>query len=463
MSNRKQYDAIVIGSGQGGGPLSTALAKAGRKSALIEHKKVGGTCVNYGCTPTKTMAASARVAHVVGRAGDYGVEVDSKRINMKEVRKRKRDIVESFRSGSQKSIEEVDGVDLLMGEAAFVGSKQLEIKMNNGDRKKLAADWVFINTGSRPAVPRMPGLESVPYLDSTSIMELEEIPEHLLIIGGGYIGIEFGQMFLRFGSRVTLMHRGTQLVAGEDSDVAEEIAEILQTEGMTIEFEAEARRVEKGNSGQINLVANGKSGEKKISGSHLLIAAGRVPNTEHLNLGAAEVNLDEHGFVHVNERLETNVQGIYALGDVKGGPAFTHISYDDYRLLSSNLLQDGDRLTSDRLVPYTIFIDPQLGRVGLTEKEALEKGLDIQVTKLPMNRVSRALEVDETSGFMKVIIDTNSKKILGCAILGMQGGEIASILQVAMMGNVTYPELRDGIFAHPTLAESLNSIFANLQ
>src|SRR2546421_3195680 len=336
-----QYDAIVIGAGQAGGPLSTALARAGWKVAIIEREHVGGTCINEGCTPTKTMVASARVAYLARRAADYGVHAGPVGIDMVRVRQRKRDIVESFRAGSQRRIEQTPGVDLLLGEARFTGRKSVEVRLGGGERRQLVADAIFINTGDRPVVPPVPGLDAVPVLDSTSIMELDRVPEHLLVLGGGYIGLEFGQMFRRFGAAVTVVQRGRQLLAREDPDVADAIASILREDGIEILLGAEAIRVAKAADTRVRLTVQTADEERVLTGSHLLVAPGRVPNIESLNLAAAGVATDSKGFIRVNEFLETNIPGIYAMGDVKGGPAFTHISYDDFRILKTNFINGG--------------------------------------------------------------------------------------------------------------------------
>ncbi len=459
MTGAAHYDAIVIGAGQAGGPLSTALARAGKKTAIIEREHVGGTCINEGCTPTKTMVASARVAYLARRAADYGVQIESKiSVDMEVVRKRKRDIVDSFRNGSQRRIESTEGVDLLMGEASFTGPKTLEIRLTNGETRQITGDQIFINAGARPENPAVPGLENVPTFNSTTIMELDVVPEHLLVLGGGYIGLEFGQMFRRFGSQVTVVQRGKYLLAREDTDIAEEVAKILREDGLEILTETTPVRVEQ-IDGAIQMTVKTPSGERTLRGSHLLVAAGRVPNTEKLNLGATGVTTDKRGFIQVNDKLETNVPGIYGLGDIKGGPAFTHISYDDFRIIRTNLLEGGDATIKDRLLPYTVFIDPQLGRVGISESEAREQGRNIQVFKMPMDYVARALEVDESRGFMKAVVDADTKQILGYAILGLEGGETMATVQMAMLGKVPYTVLRDGVFAHPTLAEALNNLF----
>ncbi|MBE3559298.1 MAG: mercuric reductase [Ktedonobacteraceae bacterium] len=461
MTQTDTYDAIVIGSGQGGGPLAGALAHAGKRTALIEREHVGGTCVNEGCTPSKTMVASARVAYLARRGADYGVQSGPVSVDMKVVRQRKRAIVESFRSGSERQLAEA-GVDLLMGEAHFSGAKELTVQLNGGGTRRLSAGTIFINTGARPARLALAGLESVPALDSTSIMELEVVPEHLLVIGGSYIGLEFGQMFRRFGSQVTIIQRGAHVLRQEDDDIADEIVKILREDGIEILLETTPSHVERSADGHIRLAVHTPEGERVLTGSHLLIAAGRTPNTDDLNLSAAGVHVDEQGLIQVNERLETNVAGIYALGDVKGGPAFTHISYDDFRVLRTNLLEGGHATIHDRLVPYAVFIDPQLGRVGLSETQARAQGRKIRVAKMPMSYVARALEMDEPRGLMKAVVDAETQQILGAAVLGVEGGELMACLEIAMMGKLPYTALRDGIFTHPTLAESLNNLFSTL-
>src|SRR5687768_10410253 len=359
MSAAENYDAIVIGAGQAGVPLSTALAEAGRRTVLIEQRHVGGTCINEGCTPTKTMVASARVAYLARRAADYGVEIGPVRIDLARVRERKRSIVESFRTGSQRRIEGTEGVDLVFGAARFVAPRTLAA---NG--RTLRADLVFINTGGRPASPEIPGLAGVGPLDSTSIMELDRVPEHLIVLGGGYIGLEFAQMFRRFGSAVTVIQRGSQLLPLEDEDVAGAVLEILREDGLDVLLDAEACGAGRDDDGRTLVQARVADGQRTVVGTHVLVAAGRLPNTEGLDLAAAGVEIDAKGFIRANERLETSAPGVYALGDVKGGPAFTHISYDDYRIVRANLLDGGDRTTNDRPVPYTVFMDPQLGRIG---------------------------------------------------------------------------------------------------
>jgi pyruvate/2-oxoglutarate dehydrogenase complex dihydrolipoamide dehydrogenase (E3) component len=458
MAIPQQYDALIIGSGQGGTPLSMALAGSGMRTALVERKHVGGTCINEGCTPTKTMVASGRVAYLARRAADYGVHTGPISVDMAKVRQRKRDIVDSFRNGSQARIEKTSNLELIFGDASFSGPKTVAVDSHDGGQHILSAQYVFINAGMRASQPKIEGLDTVPFLDNVSIMELEALPDHLLILGGGYIGLEFGQLFRRLGSRVTMVQSAGQLLTGEDPDIAEEISKILRQDGVEVMLNAKTTHV--GQTGEsIRLNVQSKNDSTTLVGSHLLVATGRVPNSDTLNLAAAGIQTSERGFIQVNDRLETTAAGVYALGDIKGGPAFTHISYDDFRIIRANLIEKKAASTRDRQVPYAVFIDPQLGRVGLTEREARAQGRNIRVAKLPMTHVARALEVDETRGFMKAIVDADSNQILGAAILGIEGGEIMSALEIAMMGKLPYTALRDGTFAHPTLAESLNNLF----
>ena len=461
MSNPDAYDLIVIGAGQGGGPLAGTVAEEGQDVALLERKHVGGTCVNEGCTPTKTMIASARVAHLARRAEDYGVEVGDVSVDLETVRERKRDIVESFRAGSRNSIEAKERLDLIEGDGRFVDAHTVEVALSDGGTRTLTADRIAINTGTRPVIPPIDGLDGVDPLTSTSIMELGTVPDHLLVLGGGYIGLEFGQMFRRFGADVTIIDRGAHILGREDADVAEALQDILREDGIRILNEASMTAVEEAN-GTITAHLDGDDVPAQVVGDELLVAVGRRPNTDTLNLGATGVETTERGHVQVDERLATTADGVFALGDVTGGPAFTHVSYDDYRVLCDNWLYDGDRTTDDRLVSYTLFTDPQLGRVGLTEKQARERDLDVTVAQMPMTHVARALEVDETRGLMKAVIDSDTNQLLGAAILGIEGGEVMSVLQTAMMGGLPVDRLQSAPFAHPTLAEALNNLFAGL-
>jgi pyruvate/2-oxoglutarate dehydrogenase complex dihydrolipoamide dehydrogenase (E3) component len=457
----EHYDAIVIGSGQAGTPLSIALSGAGQRTALVESQHVGGTCINVGCTPTKTMVASARIAYLARRAADYGVHCGSVEVDLGHIRQRKQAIVDEFRSGTRHRLADAKNVDLIFGEAHFTGPQVVEVRLNSGGAQTLTAGAIFINTGARPARPRIPGLDLVNALDSTSIMELQKAPEHLLVLGGGYVGLEFGQMFRRFGSAVTVVQQGKQLLNREDPDVAAEVCKLLAADGIEIMLETQAVGVRAIPSG-VGLDLAGPAGKQSISGSHLLLAVGRSPNSQQLNLPAAGVKVDARGFITVNDRLETNIPGIYALGDIKGGPAFTHISYDDYRIIRNNLLRGGKSSTKDRMVPYTVYIDPQLGRIGLSEQEARAAGRAIRIANIPMTSVARAVETAETCGFIKAVVDAQTGQILGAAVLAVEGGEIMSMLQIAMMGKLPYTALEDGVFAHPAFAEGLNTLFMSM-
>jgi pyruvate/2-oxoglutarate dehydrogenase complex dihydrolipoamide dehydrogenase (E3) component len=461
MPTTEQYDAIIIGSGQGGTPLSAALAKAGMRTALIERTHVGGTCVNEGCSPTKTMVASGRVAYLARRAADYGVHTGEIAIDLKKVRERKRNIVDRFRNGTQENLEKTKNLDLIFGEASFTAPKTIAVRLQNGQSVEFSGKNIFIDAGTRTAHPKLAGLDSVSALDNVSLMELDAVPGHLLILGGGYIGLEFGQLFRRLGSRVTIVQSAAQLLVKEDADVAAAITEILRQDGVDVLLQARATSVEKANEG-IHLKIEHQGESKVLAGSHLLIATGRIPNSDSLNLSAAGVETNARGFIKVNERLETTASGVYALGDINGGPAFTHISYDDFRIVRNNLLHQKNATTTGRLVPYTVYIDPQLGRVGLSETEARAQKRNIRIARLPMTSVARASETDETRGFMKVIVDAETNQILGAAVLAVEGGEIMSAIEIAMMGKLPYTALRDGIFAHPTWMESLNNLFTKM-
>lgn len=459
MSTVEKFDAIVIGSGQAGTPLSRALADAGMRTALVERVHVGGTCVNEGCTPTKTMVASARVAYLARRGANYGVQTGPVRIDMKRVRQRKREIVNSFRGGSQKRLEQAKNLELIFAEASFSGDKRVVMRGKDGEVRELVAEKIFINAGTRASRPKLEGLDQVPFLDNISIMELDSVPEHLLVIGGGYIGLEFGQMFCRFGSRVTIVHSRAQLMSHEDTDVADEVAKILREDGIEILLSAKTERVAS-SGGKVELEVTIAGERRTLEGTHLLVATGRVPNSDTLNLPAAGIETDTRGFIQTNSRLETNVEGVYALGDIKGGPAFTHISYDDFRVIRANVIEKKNVTIDGRMVPYVVFIDPQLGHVGIHEFEARQAGRMVLVAKMPMSHVARALEIDESRGFIKAIVDAKTDELLGATVLGVEGGELMAVLEMAMMGKVTCKSLREAIFAHPTLAESLNNLFA---
>ncbi|WP_030348783.1 mercuric reductase [Streptomyces sp. NRRL S-1022] len=455
------YDVIVIGTSQGGRFLPLDLAKAGKKVALVERDHLGGVCVNTGCTPTKTMVASARIAHQARRGAEYGVRTGPVSVDLAAVRDRKRAMVAGARENYASRLA-TEGLDVIEGEGRFTGPKTVEVALRDGGTQEIGAPVIVIDTGTRPKPLTISGAQNVPVLDSTSIMELGTLPEHLIILGGGYIGLEFGQMFRRFGSEVTIVQTGPRLVMREDDDISDEVAAILRDDGITVLTSATPEKVEEADGGRVRLTVHTPDGKRQIEGSHLLAAIGRVPNTESLTPAAADIRLSDNGFIEVNEHLETSVPGVYAMGDVKGGPAFTHLSYDDYRILHANLLNGEKASTRDRIVPYTVFIDPQLGRVGMTERQAREQNRSVRVAKLPMSAVVRALETGETRGFMKAVIDARTQQILGATVLGVEGGEIMTIIQVAMLGKLPYTAMADAIFTHPLLAEGLNGLFTTL-
>ena len=460
MTSTERLDAIIIGTGQGGKPLAGALAEAGWRTAIVERDRVGGTCVVRGCTPTKTMLASARVAHLAGRARDFGVLTGPVSVDLAKVRERKREIVDSWSASSQRGMERHETLELVSGTARFSGPRRVEVALNAGGTRVLEADRVFINVGKRNRVPDIPGLDSVDYLDSTSVMELGEVPEHLVVVGGGFIGLEFAQMFRRFGAAVTVVERA-RVAPREDEDVSSELEDIFRGEGIDVVTGAEARAVARVD-GRVALTFTADGEDRTIHGSHLMVAAGVVSNADTLDLAAAGVAVDERGDIVVNDRCETTADGVWALGDVTGAPPFTHVSYDDYRIIRTNLLEGGGASRAGRVVPFVMFTDPQLGRVGMSERDAAASGRAYRVAKLPMSRVARAIETDETRGFMKAIVDADTDEILGAAVLGIDGGEVVAVLQMAMLGGLPWTALRDAVIAHPTVSESLNNLFMTL-
>lgn len=458
----KTYDAIVIGSGQAGTPLAKKLAKAGKKTAIIEKRFVGGTCVNDGCTPTKILIGSARMAYVATRK-DLGVEVESFKVNFPAIIRRKNEIVEKSRNGGQKGLEETENLDLIFGDASFTGKKTLTVKLNDGGEEEFTADLIFIDTGAKTTIPKIEGIETVPYLTSTTILDLKELPESIIIIGGNYIGLEFGQMFSRFGSKITILEKGGSIMSKEDADVSETVTQFLTEEGITIHTKTETVKVEKTADGKIAMTIKKDNQQQEIIATHLLVAVGRAPQTKTLNLEKTGVEVDEKGYIKVNDQLKTTEKGIFALGDVKPGPAFTHIAYNDHLIVLKNLMENTNLSIKGRPVPYCMFTDPQLGRIGLSENEARKQGLDIKVAKLEMEHVARANEIGETKGFMKAVVDAKTDQILGATVLGYEGGEVMSVLQMAMQGKVTAHTLRENIFAHPTMSESINNLFMSIE
>jgi pyruvate/2-oxoglutarate dehydrogenase complex dihydrolipoamide dehydrogenase (E3) component len=451
------FDAIVIGSGQGGNPLSQRLADLGWSVALVEQAQLGGTCINTGCTPTKTMVASAQVAHYARHADRWGVRTAAVSVDMPAVVARKNKIVERARAGQERSVAKREKMRLYRGHARFAGPHTVEVA-----GEEITSEKIFIDTGAKPTIPAIEGLDSSGYLTNASIMELADVPEHLLVLGGGYVGLEFGQMFARFGSRVTIVHAAGQILTREDADIAAELQKILEAEGLRFILNAKTTRVERAGA-TLTLSIETPRGSQQLSGSHLLVAAGRTPNTGDLGLDRAGIEADRAGFIRVNPRLETNVPGVWALGDVKGGPAFTHISYNDYQIIWANLIDGKNQTTENRYVPYAVFTDPQLGCVGFTEKEAREKGYRLKIGKIPMTHVSRAIERDETAGLMKLVVDAANDRILGASILASEGGELVQLLGVAMMAGAPYTLLKGAVYIHPTLAEGFFSLMESVK
>lgn len=455
----KTLDAIVIGSGQGGTPLSKKLANAGFKTLLVEKRLVGGTCINDGCTPTKTLIGHANIAERVRKSEHWNIFTPGMSIDYEAIWNHKNQVVNSFRGSSEKGIQATEGLELVFGEATFIGHKTIQVTFPEGGTQVYRAERIYINAGCRPAIPDIPGLSVVPYLTSSTLLDLQHIPGQLIIIGGSYIALEMAQLFHRLGSRVTVLERASQLLSKEDADVSACIRDILQEEGISIITNAETERVEKPLHDGVIVHVNQEGKTFMVSGTHLLVAAGRKPNTDILRVNTTGLETDNHGYIKVNSYLETNVEGIYALGDVKGGPAFTHVSYNDYVIIIRNLLENKRLSTEGRLNVYCMFTDPQLGHVGLTEREAKEQQIPYLRYTLPMTRVARAIESGNTKGMMKAITHKETGEILGASIIGEQGGETMTVLQMAMQAGFTSEDIRYQLFAHPLYAESLNNLF----
>ncbi|MFL6581702.1 MAG: mercuric reductase [Burkholderiales bacterium] len=455
----RSYDAVVIGSGQVGEPLAIEFARAGLQTVLVDSDH-DATCAC--CGPSNAMLASANVARLARRATHFGVETGSVEVDFGKVQLRRLSVMDGFRTQAMQALETTPGLTVVKGEAQFQNADSLVVRDTGDAAVELQAARIFINTGAYPALPDLPGLADVPYLTSSSAMELETLPDELLVLGGSYLGVELGQMFRRFGSRVSIIERKSQLLPHEDRDIAAAVAENLREDGVGVFLETEAIGVASDPGGAVRVKARTPFGERVLTGSHLLVVAGHEPKTRGLNLAAAGIAVDERGYIKVNERLETSAHGVYALGAVNGGPAFAHVAYDDFRVVRANVLANGHATITRLTCPYTAFLDPQLGRIGLTETQAREQSRAIKVAKLPMNRVARAVELNESGGLMKVIVDADTQRILGAAVLGVDSREIIAILQIAMMADMPYTALRDSMFAHPTLVGSLDNLFAAL-
>jgi pyruvate/2-oxoglutarate dehydrogenase complex dihydrolipoamide dehydrogenase (E3) component len=449
------YDAVIIGSGQGGNPLAYRLSQEGHSVAIIEPGKLGGTCVNTGCTPTKTLVACARVAHYIRNAAHWSIHTSGPRIDLPGIQRQKELIVGKSRSSWEKKFAGVNP-HLYRATARFVGPNEVQ-----AGEHIIKGARIFIDTGMRPAIPDLAGIDSVPHLTNVSILELTEIPSHLLILGGGYIGLEFAQMFRRFGSDVTVIQSNAQLLSQEDADITSELQRALEAEGIQIYLNTRANRV--AYDGRVSLDVQTAATTKSFTGSHLLLATGRKPNTDELDLDKAGVQMDARGYIVVNDRLETTAQGVWALGDVTGGPAFTHISYNDYQILYANIFEGKSLSTNSRQVPYAVYTDPELGRVGLTERAARARGRKLKIGLIPMTWVSRAIERGETAGCMKIVVDAGTDKILGAACLCSEGGEVIQILGTLMLCDQPYTLLKGAIYIHPTIAEGLFTLMDSVK
>jgi pyruvate/2-oxoglutarate dehydrogenase complex dihydrolipoamide dehydrogenase (E3) component len=453
-----RFDAIIIGTGQSGPSLAHRFAKAGKRVAIIERKRFGGTCVNNGCIPTKTLIASARAAHVARRAAEFGVMIEGAiRVDMKAVKARKDAIVKVSNEGVEEGLREDPNITVYVGHARFVGVKQVAV-----GAEVLEAEQIFINVGGRADVPPVTGLESVPYLDNSSMMAVDFLPEHLVILGGSYIGLEFGQMYRRFGSEVTIIQRNERLIPREDEDVSQAIREILEDEGIHILTDADVTRVEN-RRGKVAFALAARDEVSEVIGSHLLVATGRRPNTDDLGLDRAGIQTDERGYIKVDSQLRTNLPGVFALGDCNGRGAFTHTSYNDFEIIEANLFGGEPRRVEDRITTYGLFIDPPLGRAGMTEAEVRRSGRNALVAKMPMEDVGRAYERSETKGFMKIIVDAESKQLLGAALLGIEGDEIVQGLLDMMYAKAPYTVIRRAMHIHPTVYEMIPYMFDELQ
>jgi pyruvate/2-oxoglutarate dehydrogenase complex dihydrolipoamide dehydrogenase (E3) component len=452
-----EFNAIVIGSGQAGNPLAHRLADKGWTVALIERDHLGGGCVNYGCTPTKTMLASAQIIHDARRGAELGVRVDGVRVDLRAVVARKNGIVLQWRQGQERHTASRPSITLYRAAARFTGPHTVGV----GD-EQLTGEHVFINTGTSPLALPIPGMEGIPYLTNRNIMDLTEVPEHLLVVGASYVGLEFGQMFRRFGSRVTVVETADQIVPREDADVASSLRQSLESEGIAFLLRSQVAGVERRAAGLRATVRRESGTADVLDASHILLAAGRQPNTGDLGLDAAGIAHDR-GWVKVNEHLETNVPRVYALGDVTGGPAFTHISYNDFQIVFHNLFSEPKRSTAGRIVPYALFTDPELGRVGLTEREARRSGRRVLVGSIPVSRVARAIERGTTDGLMKVVIDAETDRILGAAVLGPGGGELVQTLMALMMANASWKLFHEAVYIHPTMTEGFFALMNSVE
>ena len=460
MPQSERFEILILGSGAGGKLLAWHMARAGRRTAVVERRWIGGSCPNINCMPSKNEIHSAKVASLARQGAAYGVKTERVMIDMTTVRDRKRAMVDQSIAAHLRNFES-SGAELIMGSGRFVAPKTLEIQLNDGGTQVLVGDRVFINVGTHAAIPGVPGLEAARPLTNIEALELDYLPPHLIVLGGGYVGLELAQAYRRFGSSVTVIEHGPQLMSREDPDVSEALQRILMDEGIQFLVGAEIVRVHGRSGKEVSLVVRTISGEQKVEGSDILVAAGRTPNTAEIGLDKAGVELDAHRFVLVNARLETSAPDVWAIGECAGSPQFTHVSEDDFRIIRDNLA-GGARTTRNRLVPYCVFTDPPLARVGLSEADAQRQSVDARIARFPMSNVLRAQTTGETQGFMKALIGATHDRILGFTMIGAEAGEVVATVQTAMLGELPYSTLRDAVLAHPTMAEGLGPLLSTV-
>jgi pyruvate/2-oxoglutarate dehydrogenase complex dihydrolipoamide dehydrogenase (E3) component len=461
MPQTEQFDVVILGSGQGGKLLAWHLGHSGKKVAVVERRWIGGSCPEVACLPSKNELWSAHVAHLVQNAANFGTLVDAVKIDIRKVRNRKQGMIDrvvAFHHGAYKE----SGAELIMGSGRFVGPKTIEVALNNGGGTRLLAGTeVVVNVGTRATIPDISGLEEARALTHIEALELDYVPAHLIVLGGGYVGIEMAQAYRRFGSRVTIIEPGRQLMGREEVDVADEIRNVLELDGIDVILGAQPVKVLGVSGDAVTLVFRTATGERQVEGSDVLVAVGRTPNTDGIGLEKAGIELDARGFIRVNERLAATAAGVWAIGECAGSPHFTHVSVDDFRIVKTNMA-GGSRRTDDRLVPYVMFTDPPLARVGLSEGEAQRKGISVRVAKLPMSNVLRTEATDESMGFMKVVVSADDDRILGFTMIGSEAGEVMSAIQTAILAELPYTKLRDAVFAHLTVAEGFGPLFENV-
>ncbi len=460
MAQAEQFDVLALGSGPGANLLAWDLARSGQRVALVERRYIGGSCPNIACMPSKNEVWSARIAYLARHAAQFGTITGPVTTDMAKVRQRKRDMVEREIAAHFAPFKS-SGAELVMGSGNFVAPKTLEVHLNDGGTRRLSGDKVFIDVGSHAAIPSVPGLAEARPLTHIEALDLDYAPSHLIVLGGGYVGLELAQAYRRFGSRVTVIETGQQILSREDPDIVEAMHRILSEEGIRFVLSAEPVAVQGRSGGGVSLTARMPAGTQTIEASDILVAIGRIPNTAGIGLEAAGVGLDARGFIRVNERLETTAPDVWAIGDCAGSPQFTHVSVDDFRIIRGNLA-GGARSTSDRLVPYCVFTDPPLAHVGLNERDAQRQGIAVRIGKLPMSAVNRREVTDETQGFMKVLVGANDDRILGFTMIGADAGEVMTAIQTAMLAGLPYPKLRDAVIAHLTTAEGLGLLLGNV-